>query len=84
MMCEEGSNMKTVDFRGELAPNGVITVPPDIASQVPPGTQVQVVLQWGASDADTAWRVAGRQQFEAAYADEDSIYELLIHDTSTR
>jgi hypothetical protein len=76
--------MKTADFRGELAPNGQIAVPPEIASQVPPGTQVQVVLQWGASEADIAWRGAGRQQFEAAYADEDSIYELLIHDTSTR
>jgi len=76
--------MKTADFRGELAPNGQIAVPPEIASQVPPGTQVQVVLQWGGSEADIAWRVAGRQQFEAAYADEDSIYELLIPDTSTR
>jgi hypothetical protein len=76
--------MKTADFRGELAPNGQIAVPREIASQVPPGTQVQVVLRWGAPEADTAWRVAGRQQFEAAYADEDSIYEQLIHDTSTR
>ena len=71
--------MKTADFRGELAPNGQIAVPPEIASQVPTGEQIQVVLQWGASD-DDAWRVAGRRQFEAAYADDDSIYELLIHD----
>jgi len=76
--------MKTADFRGELAPNGQIAVPPEIASQVPPGAQIQVVLQWGISEEDAAWRVAGRRQFEAAYADDDSIYELLIHDTSTR
>jgi hypothetical protein len=84
MILEKGSNMKTADFRRELAPNGQIAVPPEIASQVPAGTEVQVVLQWGASESDTAWRVAGHQQFEAAYADEDSIYELLIQDSSTR
>ena len=76
--------MKTAHFRGELAPNGQIAVPPELASQVPPGAQIQVVLQWGISEEDAAWRVAGRRQFEAAYADDDSIYELLIHDTSTR
>ena len=76
--------MKTADFRGELAPNGQIAVPPEIASQVPPGEQIQVVLQWGTSEDDAAWCAAGRRQFEAAYADDDSVYELLIHDPSTR
>ena len=57
--------MKTADFRGEL------TERPDCRSarnrsQVPPGKQIQVVLQWGASDDDIAWRVAGRRKFEAA------------------
>ncbi len=76
--------MKTADFRSELMPNGQITVPPEIASQVPPGEQIQVVLQWGISADDIAWREAGRRQFEAAYDADDSVYELLIHDTSTR
>ena len=83
-MKDEGTDMKTADFRGELAPNGQIAVPPEIASQVPAGAQIRVVLQWGVSEEDAAWRVAGRRQFEAAYADDDSIYELLIHDASTR
>jgi hypothetical protein len=76
--------MKTADFRGELAPNGQIAVPPEIASQVPPGEPIQVVLQWGISVDDAVWRAAGRRQFEAAYAADDSVYELLIHDPSTR
>jgi hypothetical protein len=75
--------MKTVYFNGELTPNGQITVPPEIAQQVPPSEKIQVVLHWGASE-DDAWRVAGRQQFEAAYADDDSVYEALIDETSTR
>ena len=76
--------MKTADFRGELTPNGQIVVPPEIASQVPPGEQIQIVLQWGVSLDDAAWRAAGRRRFEAAYAADDSVYELLIHDPSTR
>ena len=76
--------MKTADFTGELTPNGQIAVPPEIASQVPPGEQIQVVLQWGISEDDTGWRTAGRRQFEAAYAADDSVYEVLIHDPSTR
>ncbi len=84
MIEREETDMKTVDFTGELAPNGQIAVPPAIASQVPPGEPIQVVLQWGASDDDTAWREAGRRRFEAAYAADDSVYELLIHDPSAR
>ncbi len=76
--------MKTADFRSELTPNGQIAVPPEIAAQVPPGEQVQVVLQWGISEDDAAWRAAGRRQFEAAYHADDSVYESLIHDPSTR
>ena len=76
--------MKTADFIGELTPNGQIVVPPEIASQVPPGEQVQIVLQWGVSMDDTAWRAAGRRRFEAAYAADDSVYELLNHDPPTR
>jgi hypothetical protein len=76
--------MNTADFKGELTPNGQIVVPPEIASQVPPGEQIQVVLQWGISADDTAWRAAGRRRFEAAYAADDSVYELLNDDPSTR
>jgi len=76
--------MKTADFRGELTPNGQIVVPPEIASQVPPGEQIQIVLQWGTSADHAAWRAAGRRRFEAAYAADDSVYELLIHDPSAR
>ena len=82
-MGSGGTEMKTANFRGEALPNGQIAVPPEIALQVPPGERIQVVLQWGISEDDT-WRAAGRRQFEAAYAADDSVYELLIHDTSAR
>jgi hypothetical protein len=76
--------MKSADFKGKLTPNGQIAVPPDIAALVPLGEPIQVVLQWGIAEDDAAWRAAGRRQFEAAYAADDSVYESLIHDASSR
>jgi hypothetical protein len=49
--------MKTADFTGELTPSGEIAVPPEIASQVPPGEQIQVILHLG--DLGRRYRVAG-------------------------
>jgi hypothetical protein len=70
--------MKIADFRGEITPSGLISVPPEIASQVPPGEKVAVVIAWGASDEENAWREAGWRRFESASAPDDSVYELLI------
>ena len=76
--------MKTVGFNGKFTPNGQIAVPPDIAALVPPGEQVQVALNWGIAEDDSDWRAAGRRRFEAGNAADDSVYESLIHDASTR
>jgi hypothetical protein len=42
--------MGTADFRGEITPNGQMAVPPEIASQIPSGEKVAVVLAWGVSE----------------------------------
>jgi len=76
--------MKTADFRGEINPNGQIAVPREIASQVPPGEKIEVLIRWGTTDDDADWREAGRRRFEAAYGSDDSVYEQLINDASTR
>jgi hypothetical protein len=75
--------MKTADFNGELT-NGQIAVPREIAEQVPPGAKLQVTLHWPDAEDESDWRTAGRRQFEAAYAADDSIYEQLINDPSSR
>ena len=70
--------MRTIDFTAESLPNGQITVPPEVASQVPPGEPIEVAIQLDASDEDQ-WRAAGRRQFEAAYSPDDSVYETLAN-----
>jgi hypothetical protein len=68
--------MKSADFQSEIAPNGQIAVPPEIAAQIPPGEKIDVLLVWDISDQE-AWRVTARRRFEAAYAADDSVYEEL-------
>lgn len=46
----------------------------EFESVVTPGGQIV----WEATDSELAWRRTGRQQFEAAYAPEDAVYEQLI------
>jgi hypothetical protein len=85
--CNHGEgehSMKTADFRGEIAPNGQIPVPPEIASQLAPGEKIEVVLRWDLSGEETGWRAAGRRRFEAAYTADDAVYEKLVDDASDR
>ena len=76
--------MKALEFKGSVAENGQINVPPQIARQIPQGEELHVVLLWGPTTMDDAWKDLGRQRFEASYAPEDSVYEQLIDDASTR
>ncbi len=76
--------MKAVEFKSTVTPRGQIAVPPEVAGQIPLGEQLQVVVLWETPDLDAAWRAAGRQRFEAAYAPEDAVYEQLIHEAPAR
>ena len=76
--------MRAVEFESTVAPGGHITVPAEVASEIPPGEQLRIVVMWEPSNVDVSWRMAGRQRFEAAYAPEDAVYEQLIDDPSIR
>jgi hypothetical protein len=76
--------MKAVEFESTVTPAGQIALPAEVASQLLPGEHLRVVVMWEPADLDLAWRAAGNQRFEAAYADEDAIYEQLIDDAPIR
>lgn len=76
--------MKAVEFESTVAPGGQIALPPEAASEIPTGEQLRVVVMWEPSNLDLAWRTAGRQRFEAAYCEQDSVYEQLIDDAGIR
>ena len=75
--------MAALDFKAELTPDGRITVPPELASQVPPGETIQVVLHWGDYDDgwspedDKDWKAAVAKTFAKAYHPDDSVYDAL-------
>jgi hypothetical protein len=73
-----------VEFTGMVTRDGRIQLPPDVASSVPPGENLHIVVNWDAQEADLAWRMAGLKRFEAAYSPEDAIYEKLIDDPAIR
>jgi hypothetical protein len=76
--------MRAVEFESTVAPGGQITVPPEIASEIPVGEHLRVVVMWEPSELDLAWRTAALQCFEQAYSPEDAVYELLIDDLRIR
>jgi hypothetical protein len=76
--------MKAVEFESTVAPGGQIALPPEVASEIPAGEPLRVVVMWEPSNFDVAWRLAGLQQFEAAYAPEDAVYEQLMDESAIR
>ncbi|MFN0105002.1 MAG: hypothetical protein ACKV2U_23330 [Bryobacteraceae bacterium] len=76
--------MSVVEFEGTVAPGGHVALPPEIASEIPAGEHIRIVVMWDAGDAGGAWRTVSRRRFEAAYAPEDAVYEQLIDDAAIR
>ena len=76
--------MKAVEFESTISPGGQIALPPEIATEIPPGEPLRVVVMWEPSNLDLAWRTAGRQRSEAAYSPEDAVYDQLIDASAIR
>ena len=76
--------MKAVEFESTITPAGEIAIPREIVGEIPTGEQLRVVVMWQPSGADSAWRSAGRERFDAAYSPDDAIYEKLIDDSAAR
>ena len=75
--------MKAVEFGSRWEANNRIEIPPEVANQLPAGSDIRVIVLWDSSE-DEAWRRAGMQSFAAAYAPEDSIYDELLHEPPPR
>jgi hypothetical protein len=84
-MNRKESAMKAVEFASRLDANDRIEIPPEVANQLPAGSDIRVIVLWDSNeDEDEAWRLAGMQSFAAAYAPEDSIYDELLHEPPPR
>ena len=45
-MDTERARMKAVEFKGTVAPDCQIAVPPEVARHIPAGEQLQIVISW--------------------------------------
>lgn len=72
--------VKAVEFESTMAREGRISLPPELAGEIPEGEHIRVVVMWESAAENDLWRSAGRRRFEAAYAPEDAVYEQLMND----
>jgi len=74
--------MKAFEVESRLTKNE-IQIPPDLASQIPDGSEVRVILLLRSREEET-WGQQSLDSFATAYADEDAIYEGLINEPLSR
>ena len=73
----------TFEFKAAVSPNGQITLPADIAGQIPSGKELHIVLTWEAPTDNTSYRALGAKLHEASsYAAsaggaEETVYDSL-------
>src|SRR5262245_5343019 len=67
--------MKTLEFQATLGPGGTLTVPAEVAQQVPPEQPLRVIVLLPDSDEDREWERFTAEQFLQGYADGDAIYD---------
>lgn len=69
--------MKATEFETTVNDNGQISLPADLAGDIPSGELVRVAVMLDAASTNAAWREAGRRKFEEAYCAADAVYEPL-------
>ena len=69
--------MKTLEFQATLGPGGTLTVPVEVARQVPPEQPVRVIVLLPDPDEGSEWERFTAEQFLHGYAEGDAIYDEL-------
>ena len=70
----------TFEFKAAISQNGQITVPSDVAGQIPPGRELHVVLTCQALMENSSYQALGRKLHEAssyAVSEEETVYDSL-------
>ncbi len=67
--------MRALEFTTDLSGASVLSIPSNIASQLPKGGRARVLLLVDDDSEDTQWRGAAYEQFMRDDCSEDSIYD---------
>ena len=74
--------MRTVEFQARRSENS-LSVPADVASQIPVGEDVAVIVFIGDQQADE-WVKSAQEKLLDSYEPEDSIYDTLYVGSDVR
>ncbi|MBI1742512.1 hypothetical protein HYR54_05525 [Candidatus Acetothermia bacterium] len=69
--------MKALEFQTRLNPDRTLTVPSEVAQEVPAGQSVRVILLISESREDQDWARLTAEQFVQGYSEDDAIYDKL-------
>jgi hypothetical protein len=69
--------MKAVEFQTSIKSDRTITVPPEVAAQMPPDQEVRVIILFPDSGDDADWARLTTEEFARGYAESDAVYDQL-------
>jgi hypothetical protein len=69
--------MKAFEFEAQLKPGNTLTVPPEVAQQLPPQEPFRVIVLIADDEEEREWIRFGNEQFLKGYAEGDAIYDQL-------
>jgi hypothetical protein len=69
--------MKAIEFQTRLNRDQTVTLPPEVAAQVPAGAPVRVLLLYDQSAEEADWRRLTMEQFLKGYSEDDAVYDEL-------
>ena len=69
--------MKALEFESKLGADANLSVPAEVAIQIPKEEPVRVIVLLPESIEDEAWQRLTRDQFLKGYSESDSIYDAV-------
>jgi hypothetical protein len=67
--------MRTVEFTTELGEKPVVTIPQEVAAQLPKVGRARIIILTADDPDDARWRSAAYEQFVRDDSQEDAIYD---------
>jgi hypothetical protein len=67
--------MRAVEFTTELGKQPVVTIPREVADQLPKSGRARVILLTPDDQGDAEWRTGAYEQFLREDSTEDSVYD---------
>jgi hypothetical protein len=71
--------MRAFEFQAQIESSGTLSVPPEIAKQLPQQSPLRVIVMFDDEDdeEERAWIRFGNEEFLKGYAESDAIYDDL-------